>query len=48
MRIEGNTFSSKLSNQVTFVRNKSNTDVLLKSNKIDGRVEPLSGPGSVN
>ena len=46
--IEGNTFVSQLPNQVTFVRNMSNTAAVLRANKIQGKVDPLTGPGSVN
>jgi hypothetical protein len=47
-RISGNRFRSDNPHQVAFVRNRSVVPAVLEGNQIDGNVDPLVGPGTVD
>jgi parallel beta helix pectate lyase-like protein len=45
--IRDNTFVSDLPNETVFVRNGTTTPAMLSGNHLQGRITPLTGPGSV-
>ena len=47
-RISGNHFRSDAPERVAFVRNRTVVPALLQANRIEGNVEPLVGPGTVD
>jgi Right handed beta helix region len=46
-RISGNRFRSGISERVAFVRNRTVVPAVLEANRLEGNVEPLVGPGTV-
>jgi hypothetical protein len=47
-RISGNRFRSGTSERVAFVRNRTVIPAVLEGNRLEGNVEPLVGPGTVD
>jgi Right handed beta helix region len=47
-RISGNRFRSDNPHEVAFVRNRTVVPAVLESNRIEGNVDPLVGPGTVD
>ncbi|HZA67134.1 MAG TPA: right-handed parallel beta-helix repeat-containing protein [Geminicoccaceae bacterium] len=47
-RISGNRFRSDTSERVAFVRNRTVVPAVLEANRLEGNVEPLVGPGTVD
>jgi hypothetical protein len=46
--IRDNTFVSDLPNETVFVRNGTTTPAMLSGNHLQGRITPLTGPGTVS
>jgi len=46
--IRDNTFVSDLPNETVFVRNQTTAPAMLSGNRLQGRITPLLGPGSVS